>query len=83
LRLVLENTGAAHLQLQDFALTQSQPQNQSPQALASRQSPRYLLAGQRQEWVLALDPAVRLIGQKLQLKATTYAGLLEQELALD
>jgi hypothetical protein len=33
--------------------------------------------------VLALDPAVRLIGQKLQLKATTYAGLLEQELALD
>jgi fimbrial chaperone protein len=83
LRLVLENTGDAHLQLQDFALTQSQPQSQSPQALASRQSPRYLLAGQRQEWVLALDPAVRLTGQKLQLKATTYAGLLEQELALD
>jgi fimbrial chaperone protein len=87
LRLVLENAGAAHLQLQDFALTQKQPQNQnqpqSPQTLASRQSPRYLLAGQRQEWVIALDPAVRLSGQKLQLKATTYAGPLEQELALD
>eukprot|EP01041_Mallomonas_annulata_P028967 gene28967-50872_t len=68
LRLVLENAGAAHLQLQDFALTQKQPQNQnqpqSPQTLASRQSPRYLLAGQRQEWVIALDPAVRLSGQK-------------------
>ena len=89
LRLVLENAGAAHLQLQDFALTQNQPQNQNqnqpqnPQALASRQSSRYLLAGQRQEWVIALDPAVRLSGQKLQLKATTYAGPLEQELALD
>ena len=79
LRVDLANTGDAHMQMQEFSL--SAPGRDTP--LAIRQSVQYVLAGQSYTWLIKLDPAVRITGKRLRLKAVTNEGHVDTELDLD
>jgi len=79
LRVDLANTGNAHLQMQEFSL--SAPGRDAP--LALRQSVQYVLAGQSYTWLIKLDPAVRITGKRLRLKAVTDEGHVDKEFDLD
>jgi fimbrial chaperone protein len=79
LRVVLANAGNAHLQVQEFMLFA--PGSNTPSAI--RQTAAYVLPGQSRDWLIKLDPSVRVDGPRLRLKAVTDAGGLDKELDLD
>jgi fimbrial chaperone protein len=79
LRVGLANAGNAHLQLQEFKL--SAPGSSA--TLALQQTSAYLLPGQRRDWLIKLDPAQRIAGDRLRLRAKTDGGEMEQELEID
>ena len=75
----LANSGTAHLQVQEFMLFA--PGSSTP--LAIRQTAAYVLSGQSRDWLIKLDPSVRIGGTRLRLKAITDAGDVDDELELD
>jgi fimbrial chaperone protein len=79
LRVVLANAGNAHLQVQEFMLFA--PGSNTPSAI--RQAAAYVLPGQSRDWLIKLDPSVRIDGPRLRLKAITDAGDVDRELDLD
>jgi fimbrial chaperone protein len=79
LRVVLANAGNAHLQVQEFMLFA--PGSNTPSAI--RQTAAYVLPGQSRDWLIKLDPSVRVDGPRLRLKAITDAGDVDRELELD
>jgi hypothetical protein len=42
-----------------------------------------VLPGQSRDWLIKLDPSVRVDGPRLRLKAITDAGDVDRELELD
>ena len=79
LRVNLANSGSAHLQMQEFKLSAAG----SDQILALQQSSVYLLPGRSREWLLKLDPAVRIPAGKLRLRASTDAGETDSEIEIE
>jgi fimbrial chaperone protein len=79
LRVALANTGNDHLQVQEFTLAAPG----SEKVLAVRQTSQYVLAGQSLNWLINLDPSVKLAGKRLRLKAVTDAGHVDKEIDLD
>ena len=79
LRVGLINSGNAHLQFQEFQLFA--PGSQT--ALAAQQTMLYLLPGQGHEWLIKLDPSVRMVGGRLRLKAVTDAGEWDKEIEIE
>ena len=55
----------------------------SDQILALQQSSVYLLPGRSREWLLKLDPAVRIPAGKLRLRASTDAGETDSEIEIE
>ena len=79
LRVGMANEGNAHVQLQEFKLSTIKKAD----TLALQQTTTYLLPGQRHEWLIKLDPTLRISGDRLHLHASTDAGHLEQDLEID
>ena len=79
LRATLANAGTAHLQLQEFTLAAPG----SDTVLAMRQVALYVLPGQSRDWLIKLEPSVRIAGERLRLRAATDAGNVDKELELD
>ena len=79
LRVHLSNRGNAHLQLQEFKL--SAPG--ADKMLALQQTSAYVLAGKNRDWLLKLDPALRLPEGKLRLRASTDAGETDSEVEIE
>ena len=79
LRVSLANAGTAHLQLQEFTFAASG----SDTVLAQRQAAVYVLPRQSRDWLIKLEPSVRIVGERLRLRAATDAGNVDKELELD
>ena len=79
LRVSLANVGNAHLQLQEFKL--SEPGSDS--VIALRQVSLYVLAGKSREWLIKLDPSVRIAGDRLRLRASADAGDTDQQIEIE
>jgi P pilus assembly chaperone PapD len=73
------NAGNVHLQVQEFMLFA--PGSNTPSAI--HQAAAYVLPGQSRDWLIKLDPSVRIDGPRLRLKAITDAGDVDRELELD
>ncbi|GAB3630568.1 molecular chaperone [Pandoraea terrae] len=73
------NEGTAHMQVTDFALTLVG----DDRPVAAQQVAAYVLPGQAHEWVLPTDPAKKLSGRKVRLKAYTDAGSADVEIAVE
>ncbi len=78
LKVVLQNQGAAHVQVSDFSV--SVPGN--PQPLAGVSGSSYVLAGQSREWLLTTGNQGTLSAGRVRLQAFTDAGDLDTELEL-
>lgn len=79
LRVGLANTGNEHIQMQEFSLS---PPG-SDKVLAVRQATQYVLNGQSFNWLINLDPSVKITGSRLRLRALTDAGHVDKEIELD
>jgi fimbrial chaperone protein len=79
LRVGVANAGNVHLQVQEFMLFA--PGSNTPSAI--HQAAAYVLPGQSRDWLIKLDPSVRIDGPRLRLKAITDAGDVDRELELD
>lgn len=78
LQVRLSNAGNAHVQMQEFRL--SEPKKV---AFTVQQASVYVLPGHSHEWTIKLDPSVRIAGTKVLLKAATDAGEVDQELDIE
>lgn len=73
------NPGNAHIQISDFSLLNPG----SNGVIAEEQGASYILAGQAREWHLKTNPAEKIAGNRLRLKAFTDAGDADKELPLE
>lgn len=78
LKVVLRNTGNAHIQISDFALFV--PGNDTPVAGESGSS--YVLAGQTHEWILQTTSMEKMSGNRLRFTAYTDAVNIDTEIVL-
>ena len=79
LNVGFRNPGNAHIQITDFSLLNPG----SNGVIAEEQGASYILAGQAREWQLKTNPAEKIVGNRLRLKAFTDAGDADKELPLE
>jgi fimbrial chaperone protein len=79
LKVVLRNSGNAHVQVSDFSLYL--PGRDQP--IAGESGSNYVLAGQTREWLLKTSLTEANADGRLRLKAFTDAGDIDTELVLD
>jgi len=79
LKVGFRNPGNAHIQISDFSLLNPGRSG----VIAEEQSSSYVLAGQAREWHLKTNPAEKIAGNRLRLKAFTDAGDADKELPLE
>ena len=79
LKVELQNLGNAHVQVSDFSLYIPGDEH----AIANQSGSSYVLAGQKQEWLIKTSSSEKINGNRLHLKAYTDAGNIDTELALD
>jgi fimbrial chaperone protein len=79
LKVGFRNAGNAHIQISDFSLHNPG----SNGVIAEEQGSSYILAGQAREWDLKTNPAEKIAGNRLRLKAFTDAGDADKELPLE
>jgi len=77
-KVTVQNTGNAHIQVSDFALYAQG----MTEAIASESGSSYVLSGQTHEWVLPTSPSEKLTIKHLRLKAYTDADNFDTELVL-
>jgi fimbrial chaperone protein len=77
-KLGLKNTGNAHVQVTDFAL--SLPG--SKEAIATEATSSYIMAGQTREWLLKSTLSNQIADGRVHLKAFTDAGDVDTDLVL-
>lgn len=78
LKVVLRNTGNAHVQVSDFSLYV--PGNNTP--IAGEAGSSYVLSGQTQEWRLKTNTPEKIAGNRLHFIAYTDAINVDTEIAL-
>lgn len=79
LNVSFRNPGNGHIQITDFSLLNPG----SAGIVAEEQGASYILAGQAREWQLKTNPAEKIAGNRLRLKAFTDAGDADKELPLE
>ena len=79
LNVGFRNPGSAHIQITDFSLLNPGGNG----VVAEEQGSSYVLAGQAREWQLKTNPAEKITGNRLRLKAFTDAGDADKELPLE
>lgn len=81
IELSLENPGSSHVQVQRLTLATGA----AAPAIASVQTPAYVLAGKRREWKLPAPPSGQApaVGARVKLFATTDAGSFESDVVVE
>lgn len=78
LKVGVENTGNAHIQISDFTLYVPGAE----QAISGELGSTYILAGQEHEWLMKMSSLANTSGGRLRLKAYTDANNIDTELVL-
>jgi fimbrial chaperone protein len=78
LKVVVRNSGNAHVQISDFALYV--PGNDKP--ITGESGSSYVLAGQMQEWLLKTNSIEKIISNRLHFIAYTDANNIDTEIVL-